>query len=367
MDTLQEKYLSEEINNGEKAMGQKYRVLVIDDSALFRQLLTEIINSSPDLEVAASLGDPVAALELLKTMEFDVITLDVVMPKMDGLEFLERLMESKPMPVVMISSWTQVSSKIGIKSLELGAVDIIAKPQTSYKEGIKLLKDEIITKLRTAVHVKVGPAENLTQAPLAKEPNSPKKIGLSERLIAIGASTGGTTAIRELFKTLDPDLPGIIIIQHMPAMFTGAFAQSLDQVGPVRVKEAVDGEEIVRGRALVVPGGQSLAVVSRDAGYLVKVGPPVDNSFYNPSIDYTLKSIAPLGEKALGVILTGMGDDGAKGLKAMRDQGAFTIAQDEKSSVVYGMPQKAVEYGGAIKVVPLDQIPLEINKWGQAE
>ena len=153
----------------------------------------------------------------------------------------------------------------------------------------------------------------------------------------------------------------------MPAMFTGAFAQSLDQVGPVRVKEAVDGEEILRGKALVVPGGKSLAVVSRGAGYLVKVGPPVDDSFYNPSIDYTLKSIAPLGGKALGIILTGMGDDGAKGLRAMRDQGASTIAQDEKSSVVYGMPQKAVEYGGAMKVVPLDQIPIEINKWGQAE
>ncbi len=348
-------------------MGQKYRVLVIDDSALFRQLLSEIINSSPDMEVAASLGDPVEALELLKTIRFDVVTLDVVMPKMDGLEFLERLMEFKPMPVVMISSWTQVSSKIGIKSLELGAVDIIAKPQTSYKEGIKFLKSEIITKLRTAVHIKVGVASNQNPAPCAKEPNVSKKIGLSQRLIAIGASTGGTTAIRELFKTLDPDLPGIIIIQHMPAMFTGAFAQSLDQVGPVRVKEAEDGEELPTGKALVVPGGKSLAVVSRDGGYLVKVGPPVDDTFYNPSIDYTLKSIAPLGGKALGVILTGMGDDGAKGLKAMRDQGAFTIAQDKDSSVVYGMPQKAVEYGGALQVVPLCQISAEINKWGQGE
>lgn len=348
-------------------MDQKYRVLVIDDSALFRQLLTKIINSSPDLEVAASLGDPIEAFELLKTMQFDVITLDVVMPKMDGLEFLERLMEFKPMPVVMISSWTQVSSKIGIKSLELGAVDIIAKPQTSYKEGIKLLENEIITKLRTAVHIKVGMTSNQPPAPFAKESNGPKKIGFSERLIAIGASTGGTTAIRELFKMLDPDLPGIIIIQHMPAMFTGAFAQSLDQIGSVQVKEAEDGEEIVRGKALVVPGGKSLAVVNRGAGYQVKVGPPVDDSFYNPSIDYTLKSIAPLGGKALGVILTGMGDDGARGLKAMRDRGAFTIAQDEKSSVVYGMPQKAVEFGGVMKVVPLNQIPTEINKWGQAE
>lgn len=348
-------------------MGQKHRVLVIDDSALFRQLLAEIINSSPDLEVAASLGDPVEALELLKKTRFDVITLDVVMPKMDGLEFLQRLMEFKPMPVVMISSWTQVSSKIGIKSLELGAVDIIAKPQISYKEGIQLLKNEIITKLRTAVNIKVGLTFNRNSAPFAKEANSPKKIGLSERLIAIGASTGGTTAIRELFKELDPDLPGIVIIQHMPAMFTGAFAQSLDQIGPVRVREAEDGEEIARGKALVVPGGKSLAVVNRGAGYLVKVGPPVDDTFYNPSIDYTLKSIASLGGKALGVILTGMGDDGAKGLKAMRDQGAFTIAQDEKSSVVYGMPQKAVEYGGAKKVVPLDQIPAEINRWGQED
>lgn len=348
-------------------MGQKYRVLVIDDSALFRQLLTDVINSSPDLEVAASLGDPVEALELLKTMDFDVITLDVVMPKMDGLEFLEHLMEFKPMPVVMISSWTQVNSKIGINSLELGAVDIIAKPQTSYKEGIKLLKNEIITKLRTAVHIKVGVALDQNSASLAKQSNAPRKSRLSQRLIAIGASTGGTIAIRELLKKLDPDLPGIIIIQHMPAMFTAAFAQSLDEVGFIRVKEAEDGEELVRGKALVVPGGKSLAVVSRGDGYLVKVGPPVDDSFYNPSIDYTLKSIAPLGRKALGVILTGMGDDGAKGLKAMRDEGGFTIAQDENSSVVYGMPQKAVEYGGVTQVVPLGLIPAEINKWGQGE
>ncbi len=348
-------------------MGQKYRVLVIDDSALFRQLLAEIINASPDFEVAASLGDPIEALELLKTTKFDVVTLDVVMPKMDGLEFLERLMEFKPMSVVMISAWTQVSSKIGIKSLELGAVDIIAKPQTNYKEGVMLLESEIITKLRTAVQVKVGLASTRNQAPSVRESNVPKKTGFSQRLIAIGASTGGTTAIGQLFKTLDPDLPGIIIIQHMPAMFTGAFAQTLDQIGAVRVREAEDGAELARGKALVVPGGKSLAVVRRGAGYQVKVGPPVGNTFYNPSIDYTLKSIAPFGEKAMGVILTGMGDDGAKGLKAMVDQGAFTIAQDEKSSVVYGMPQKAVEYGGAMKIVPLEQIAAEINKWGQME
>ncbi len=348
-------------------MGQKYRVLVLDDSALFRQLLSEIINASPDLEVVASLGDPLEALELLKTVKFDVVTLDVVMPKMDGLEFLERLMQFKPMPVVMISSWTQVSSRIGIKSLDLGAVDIIAKPQTSYKEGIKLLENEIITKLRTAVQVKVGLASTKNPAPCARESNVPKKTGASERLIAIGASTGGTTAIGELFKSLDSDLPGIVIIQHMPAMFTGAFAQTLDQIGAIRVKEAEDGEEILRGKALVVPGGKSLAVERRNSRYLVKVEPPVNNTFYNPSIDYTLTSVAPLGKKALGVILTGMGDDGAKGLKAMREQGAFTIAQDEKSSVVYGMPQKAVEYGGAIKIVPLEQVAAEINKWGQME
>lgn len=348
-------------------MGQKYRVLVIDDSALFRQLLSEIINASPDLEVAAALGDPLEALALLKTNDFDIVTLDVVMPKMDGLEFLQRLMEFKPMPVVMISSWTQVSSKMGLKSLELGAVDVIAKPQVSYREGIKLLANEIVTKLRTAVHVRVGLVSQHNSASLAKGRNVPGKNELSQRVIAIGASTGGTTALRELFKSLAPDLPGIVIIQHMPAMFTGAFAQTLDRVGLVRVKEAEDGEELVSGKALVVPGGKSLIVVRQGAGYQVKVGPPVDNTFYNPSIDYTLESIAPLGEKALGVILTGMGNDGAKGLKAMRDQGAFTIAQDENSSVVYGMPQKAAEYGGALKILPLDKIAAEINLWGQME
>ncbi len=348
-------------------MGQKYRVLVIDDSTLFRQILSEIINAASDMEVAASFGNPIEALEILKTEKFDVVTLDVVMPKMDGLEFLTRLMEYKPMPVIMISSWTQSSSQIGIKSLELGAVDIIAKPQTNYREGIRLLESEIHTKIRTAVRAKVGMATTRNQAPSMRTVDLPKKTGLSERIIAIGASTGGTTAIGDFFKFLDPDLPGMLIVQHMPAMFTGAFAQTLNQNGVIQVKEAEDGEEIVRGKALVAPGGKSLAVVSQGKRYCVKIGQPVNNSFYNPSINYTLTSIAPLGEKAMGVILTGMGDDGAKGLKAMRDQGAFTIAQDEKSSVVYGMPQKAVEYGGVLKIVPLDQMAVEINKWGRME
>lgn len=347
------------------AMKQKYRVLVIDDSALFRQILAEIINSSSDFEVAASMGNPIEALELLKTEKFDVVTLDVVMPKMDGLEFLARLMEFRPTPVVMISSWTQASSQMGIKSLELGAVDIIAKPQTNYRDGIRLLGSEIIAKLRIAVNAKVGKPIALSQASPFRTGGLSPKNELSDRIIAIGASTGGTTALGEIFKTLNPDLPGIVIIQHMPAMFTGAFAKTLDENGVIRTKEAEDGEDITTGKALVAPGGKSLTVVKRGQGYQIKLEPPVNNTFHNPSIDYAFTSIAPLGEKAMGVILTGMGDDGAKGLKAMRDHGAFTIAQDEKSSVIYGMPQKAVEYGGVLKVVPLDQIAAEINQWGK--
>lgn len=345
-------------------MGTKNRVLVIDDSALFRKILTDIINSSPDLEVAASLGNPVEALELIKNEKFDVVTLDVVMPKMDGLELLARIMEFKPLPVIMISSWTQVNSQIGIKSLELGAVDIIAKPQNNYQEGIRLLEKEILTKLRTAVRAKVGKPSAWTPASSVRVGELPQNL-LSKRIIAIGASTGGTTAIGEIIKMLDPDLPGILIIQHMPAMFTGAFAQTLDQNGAIRVKEAEDGEEITGGKALVAPGGKNLALVRLGQGYRVKLGQPVNNTFYTPSIDYTFLSLARLGKEAMGVVLTGMGDDGAKGLKAMRDQGSFTIAQDEKSSVVYGMPQKAAELGGALKIVPLDRIAMEINQWGR--
>lgn len=345
-------------------MDRKYRVLIVDDSAFIRQFLTEILNRSAELEVVATASDPTKAVELLKVKEFDVITLDIEMPNMDGLAFLSYLMRSNPKPVVVISVWTQKNSNAAVKALSLGAVDVIAKPSIGYKEGMSILEVEIIDKVVAAAKAKVVRTVIMDHPPLKTELNKTTAVGGADRIIAIGASTGGTVAVGQIFKNLNPDIPGVLIIQHMPAIFTAAFAKTLDESSRLRVKEAENGEELSKGTALVVPGGRSLALKKTGSKYIVKVGPPVISSVYNPSIDFTLLSIAAeVGSNAMGVILTGMGDDGARGLKAMYESGAYTVAQDEKSSVVYGMPHKALEFGGVRKVLALDEVARAINKW----
>ncbi|HEY8392289.1 MAG TPA: chemotaxis response regulator protein-glutamate methylesterase [Capillibacterium sp.] len=344
-----------------------YRVLVIDDSAFIRQFLKEIINETEDLTVVATAPDPLKAIEILKKTEVDVITLDVEMPRMDGLEFLRYLMRFHPLPVVMISSWTQENSEIAIQALSLGAVDVVAKPTLGIQSGMNERKAEILSKIRMAVQARVG---RLPLSPPPSEapppfPAAPQGLKVTtDKLVVIGASTGGTVAITEIFRQLHPNVPGILVVQHLPAMFTPSFSASLDQVARIRVKEAEDGEQITSGLALVVPGGKNLTVMKSGAKYLVKIGPKLEKSLYTPSINHTLFSVADAaGVNAMGIILTGMGDDGAAGLKAMREKGAYTIAQDEETSVIYGMPQKAWENKAAIKQVPLDKIADEIHQW----
>lgn len=344
----------------------QYRVLVVDDSAFIRQFLIDTMDQTDDLKVTATASDPLKAVEILKKTDVDVITLDVEMPNMDGLEFLRYLMRFRPKPVVMISSWTQKNSEAAVKALSLGAVDIVAKPTMGLRSGMDELKAEIIEKIRVAVRARVA------RIPLSAEPAGdalPSQSGeeikvTTDKVVAIGASTGGTVALTEIFRRLHPNVPGILIIQHMPAMFTPSFASSLNQVGRIRVKEAEDGEQLTSGLALVIPGGKSLTIKKSGAKYLVKIGSPLNHSIYNPSINHTLFSVAKVaGCNAMGIILTGMGDDGAEGLKAMRENGAYTIAQDEKTSVIYGMPQKAWENKAAVKQVPLPEIAAEIHRW----
>ena len=351
------------------SLTKKIRVLIIDDSAFIRCFLTDLIATTTDLEVVAAVPDPTKAVKFIKEDKIDVITLDVEMPNMDGLEFLRYLMKFYPKPVIMISSWTHTNSELAVKALALGAIDCVGKPMISFREGMEDLKAEILTKIRVAAQAQVSKSSLVFPNQKSPTPFFPASSGTeleitTDKVIAIGASTGGTVALTEIFKKLHPQVPGIIIIQHMSAMFTPSFASSLQQVSHLKVKEAADGDPILTGQALVVPGGKSLTIEKSGAKYRVKLAPPLRDSIYNPSINHTLNSIATVaGQNAMGIILTGMGDDGATGLKAMKEKGAYTIAQDEKTSVIYGMPQKAWEKGGAVKQVPLDQVYAEIHCW----
>ncbi|NLY89779.1 MAG: chemotaxis response regulator protein-glutamate methylesterase [Firmicutes bacterium] len=349
------------------------RVLIIDDSAFIRQFLTGILNETGDFQVIAAVSDPLKAIKNTLYMKADVITLDLEMPHMDGLEFLRLLMRTQPKPVVMISSWTRENSEIALKALALGAVDFVTKPTMGLREGMNRLKEEIITKIRAAAAARIPAPALPAQKPAGESPSSSSAQPVADRLeettdkvIAIGASTGGTVALTEIFKTLNPNVPGLILVQHLPPMFTASFAASLNEAGRIRVKEAKSGDQILPGHALVVPGGKNLLVKRSGAKYFVELTPPIEGSIYNPSINQTFFSVArEAGKNAMGIILTGMGDDGAEGLKALRESEGYTIAQDEKTSVIYGMPQKAWEIGAAVKQVPLEEIADEIHLWAE--
>ncbi|SFU20154.1 two-component system, chemotaxis family, response regulator CheB [Kosakonia arachidis] len=337
----------------------KIKVLCVDDSALIRNILTKIVNQQPDMEMVATALDPIIARDLIKQHNPDVLTLDVEMPRMDGLDFLERLMRLRPMPVIMVSSLTSKGSDITLSALELGAVDFVTKPQMGLQEGMMQYSELMADKIRTAAKAHIRRREGQIAAP--KIINSPL-VG-SEKIIAIGASTGGTEAIRHVLMPMPASCPGIVIAQHMPPGFTRSFAERLDKICQITVKEAEDGERVLPGHAYIAPGGRHMELCRSGANYHVRLNdlPPVNR--HRPSVDMLLQSVAEsAGKNAVGAILTGMGYDGARGLLELHQTGAKTLAQSEKTCVVYGMPREAVLLNAVDEIVDLDQIAQTILK-----
>ncbi|MEN9658014.1 MAG: hypothetical protein RL571_1479 [Pseudomonadota bacterium] len=345
-------------------MKKNIRVIVIDDSALMRNLLKEIIDEAPDLECIATAPDPLIAREKIRELNPDVITLDIEMPKMDGLEFLERLMRLKPTPVIMISSLTEQGSEAALRALELGAVDIIAKPKLDIVRGIQGYADDIREKIRSAAGAKVKPIfSSVTPSHSADVVLSKvsKPILKTEKLIIVGASTGGTEALKEFLMPMPPDSPAILIAQHMPEMFTKSFANRLDSLCRITVKEAEQGERILPGHAYIAPGHSHLMLGVSGANYVCQLsqGEPVNR--HRPSVDVLFRSVANLaGKNAIGIILTGMGKDGAAGMLEMKQAGSYNFAQDEASCVVFGMPKEAIALGGVHEILPLKDISTRV-------
>ncbi|MDP1658091.1 MAG: chemotaxis response regulator protein-glutamate methylesterase [Methylotenera sp.] len=341
----------------------KIKVLVIDDSALIRSLLTEIINSQRDMEVIGAAPDPLIARDMIKQLNPDVLTLDVEMPKMDGLDFLEKLMRLRPMPVVMVSTLTERGSEITMRALELGAIDFVTKPKMSISDGMREYTEIIADKIRAASQARIStvsrhaaPANGNVSPVLLRNP-----LVSSEKLLIIGASTGGTEAIKSFLLQMPSDCPGILITQHMPAGFTKSFANRLDSLCQISVKEAAGGERILPGHAYIAPGDKHLLLARSGANYVTQLSdaPPVNR--HKPSVDVLFESAAEYaGKNVIGVILTGMGKDGAAGMAQMKNAGAYNFAQNEESCVVYGMPKEAVAHGGVDEVAHLNDLPKQV-------
>ncbi|WGG52255.1 chemotaxis response regulator protein-glutamate methylesterase [Rugamonas sp. DEMB1] len=338
----------------------KIKVLIVDDSALIRSVMTEIISSQPDMEVVGVAPDPLVARELIKQTNPDVLTLDVEMPKMDGLDFLEKLMRLRPMPVVMVSSLTERGSEITMRALELGAVDFVTKPKISIQSGMREYTELIADKIRAASKARIR-ARTLPQpgeVAAGQLPQLRNPLTSSEKLIIVGASTGGTEAIREFLMQMPSDCPGILITQHMPEGFTRSFAKRLDSLCKISVSEAAGGERVLPGHAYIAPGHSHLTLTRSGANYMTKIdqGEPVNR--HRPSVDVLFRSAALCaGKNAVGVILTGMGKDGALGMLEMKNAGAYNFAQDEASCVVFGMPREAIAVGATHEVGALQALP----------
>jgi two-component system, chemotaxis family, protein-glutamate methylesterase/glutaminase len=351
----------------------KTRVVVVDDSALVRSLLSEIINRQSDMECVGAAADPLVAREMIRSLNPDVITLDVEMPRMDGIDFLSKLMRLRPMPVVMVSTLTERGADVTLRALELGAIDFVAKPKIGVADGLKRLADDITNKVRIAsqaqmrrpinVPVPAAPAGGAGSASRAAAPVRPPTSIASmgrlstEKIIFVGASTGGTEATKEVLMQLPPDCPAVVITQHMPPGFTKSYAARLDGLCRISVAEARDGERILPGHAYIAPGGMHLSVERSGANYIARVqdGEPVNR--HKPSVEVLFKSAARVvGPNAVGVMLTGMGADGARAMREMLDAGSYNYVQDEASCVVFGMPREAIANGAASEVLPLNQI-----------
>ena len=342
----------------------KIKVVVVDDSALVRSLLTEIINRQPDMVCIGAAADPLVAREMIRELNPDVITLDVEMPRMDGLEFLSRLMRLRPMPVVMVSTLTEQGAEITLRALEMGAVDFVAKPRIGVSSGLQELAGDIVDKIRVAAgaHVRRLPSAPATPTTSAASSTPPLPRAVlprvsTEKIICIGASTGGTEAIREVLMPLPADSPAIVITQHMPPGFTTSFAHRLDTLCRIRVQEARDGDRILPGHAYIAPGGHHLRIDRNGSNYVAVVEDTEPVNRHRPSVEVLFKSAARvIGPNALGIMLTGMGADGAAAMREMKDAGSYNYVQDEASCVVFGMPRMAIQHGAAHEVLPLSQI-----------
>ncbi len=348
--------------------GRRIRVLVVDDSSLVRKTLTEILASDPDIEVMGAAPDPYAAASIIRESIPDVMTLDIEMPKMDGLTFLQKIMNQKPIPVVICSSLAESGSETALKALEYGAVDIITKPQLGTKRFLEEAKIRICDAVKAAALVKsYHTPQNRQVAPklsadaVIAKGSILRVLETTDKVVVVGASTGGTEALRVFLEALPMDAPGMVVVQHMPEHFTASFAQRLDRDCRVSVKEAQDNDTVLRGRVLIAPGNLHTLLKLSGARYYVQVqdGPLV--SRHRPSVDVLFRSAARYaGRNALGVIMTGMGDDGASGMGELKEAGAYTIAQDEATCVVFGMPQEAIKRGGVQKILPLEEIAGEV-------
>ncbi len=353
---------------------KKISVLIIDDSAVVRRILKDILSSDKDIEVIGTAIDPYIARDKIKRLHPDVLTLDIEMPKMDGISFLRNVMRLRPMPVVMISSLTQKGADIALEALSIGAIDYISKPKIDVAHELAEYSAEIIEKVKAAAHARVLPnvsefspikaiqrksIESLNKL-RAKKPQT--RLNTTEKIIAIGASTGGTEAIKEILINMRPDSPAIVIAQHIPRAFSTAFSNRMNSVSPMAVCEAEDGQHVLPGHAYIAPGDRHLLLVREGARYYIKLDDGELCNRHKPSVDVMFRSVEQTaGDNAIGVLLTGMGADGAKGLKDMRDSGSQTIAQDENSSVVWGMPGEAVKLDAVDHVLPLQKIAEKIQ------
>ena len=349
---------------------RKARVLIVDDSAAFRQLMTRILETDPDIEVLGAACDPYVAVQRIRENVPDVITLDIEMPRMDGLTFLEQLMSQHPIPTVICSSQAEAGSGKALLALERGAVEIVTKPKLATREFFEESRIRICDAVKAAACARIGkPGSDraalvhLKNEPLLERPPSTVGAHTADKVVVVGASTGGTEALRELLQGMPPNCPGIAIVQHMPERFTSRFASRLNSVCRINVKEAADGDPVVRGQALIAPGNRHMVVIRNGGRLVVELndGPLV--SRHRPSVDMLFRSAArQCGKAAIGVILTGMGDDGALGMLELKQAGAFNLAQDEESCVVFGMPKEAIRRGGVDRVLSLNKISSEVLK-----
>ena len=350
------------------------KVLIVDDSAVVRQVLTANLSQDPGINVLAAVADPVFAMARMQMQWPDVIVLDVEMPRMDGITFLKKLMAERPTPVVICSTLTEKGAETTMQALAAGAVSIVTKPKAGLKQFLQEDSESLVVAVKAASRANLrrltsAPATMPVQAKLSADAILPAAsqamAETTDRVVAIGTSTGGTQALEAVLTALPRVSPGIVIVQHMPEKFTGAFAARLNNLCQIEVREAVNGDRVLPGRALIAPGGRHLLLKRSGAQYYVEVvdGPPV--SRHRPSVDVLFRSVAKCaGKNALGIIMTGMGDDGAKGLKEMHDMGAHTLGQDEDSCVVYGMPKEAVKLGAVNKELPLGRLAAEIVAYG---